>query len=263
MASVEKWSSNELWEDHDAIKLKNVFETILENNFPGIATDKIRAVFDFNNLHTSFFPDKHINKKQHPTKSSAIEAYILSWISSYENFTPPSKRTPSSRQVPYDAVIYLLVDYLAASGAEDIEEVRHAHENSMQAENVIGSLLEEYIASELADTNWIWVKGSIMAATDFFYPDETQPCLLQVKNKWNTENSSSAAIRKGTDIKKWNRLLNKKVSSTSNEAQANWDELNSLIKECSGIEKTLSEAKFREFIRQVCINNPSVLAVEK
>jgi len=61
--------------------------------------------------------------------------------------------------------------------------------------------------------------------------------LLQVKNRDNSENSSSSAIRLGTDIEKWHRTFSKRVGS-------NWAEFPD-----SALRTHLSETAFKAYVR--------------
>ena len=81
----------------------------------------------------------------------------------------------------------------------------------MSIENIQGHLLEEYIARNICvpPFNFIWLDGEIVKAADFALylpsPDaETEDTLylLQIKNKYNTENSSSVTVRIGTSVKR-------------------------------------------------------------
>ena len=86
-----------------------------------------------------------------------------------------------------------------------------------------------------------------MKAVDFIHEDGR---LLQVKNRSNSENSSSSAVRKGTDIEKWFRIRADRIVYM-------WDTLN---KKCGT--DTLSEKSFVQFAQTTIKNNPSCLAVE-
>src|SRR6059058_3167229 len=61
--------------------------------------------------------------------------------------------------------------------------------------------------SESYYAGWIWCSGTSVKAVDFIHYDEknNEWNLLQVKNRDNTENSSSSKIRDNTTIKKWFR----------------------------------------------------------
>ena len=74
----------------------------------------------------------------------------------------------------------------------------------MSAENIQGNLLEEYIAQKVRPYGFIWCEGNVLRAIDFCNTDGS--LFLQIKNKSNTENSSSSNIREGTSIEKWYRL---------------------------------------------------------
>lgn len=80
------------------------------------------------------------------------------------------------------------------------------HYNSMAAENIIGILLEKYIASQMEHYGWTWCAGEIVKSVDFLKKTDEGFIPLQIKNRSNSENSSSAAIRNGTDIIKWHRI---------------------------------------------------------
>lgn len=121
-----------------------------------------------------------------------------------------------------------------------IEQMLHNHKVAMAAENVTGSLLEEYIATVMEPLGWIWCSGKMVKACDFIKFSKNKsnkPNLLQVKNKSNSENSSSISIRNGTTIKKWHRL-----EATSGNTR--WHK----FPDPDGGKK-LSEEKFQEFVK--------------
>ena len=91
----------------------------------------------------------------------------------------------------------------------EIDTLIEHHKIGMAAEQIIGQLLEEYIASKIEILGWIWCSGKMIKATDFIkFPSAKSAdiILLQVKNRSNSENSSSAKIRAGTKIQKWHRM---------------------------------------------------------
>ena len=81
-------------------------------------------------------------------------------------------------------------------------------------------------------TEWNEWQASADKAVDFIKPPISPTAdwqLLQVKNRDNSENSSSSAIRIGTKIEKWHRTFSKKAGS-------NWsafpdEQLRSLLNE--------------------------------
>ncbi len=102
---------------------------------------------------------------------------------------------------------------------EDLNRIGEAHRMSMQAENIVGQLLEAYVADLLESKGWIWCCGETMRSVDFLKDgDGGETRLLQIKNRDNSENSSSAAIREGTKIEKWYR-------SNSRTGETRWEGL--------------------------------------
>lgn len=135
------------------------------------------------------------------------------------------------------------------------------HNLFMSAENVQGSLLEEYIALKTRPYGLLWAAGNVLRAVDFC--DVSGCFLLQVKNKYNTENSSSAAIRKGTAVQKWFRLGEKRVNGII-MPQFQWEKLNAALNESlspSAIRAplTLSEDDYRQFLARVAKENPNLV----
>jgi len=121
----------------------------------------------------------------------------------------------------------------------DLEQLIENHLMAMSAENVIGTLLEAYIAEVLKKKGWVWCSGKIIKHVDFLKFSSTpnsRPIGLQIKNRSNSENSSSAAIRKGTDIQKWYRI-NAKTGETK------WQNFPDPV-----ARKLLSEDGFRKFV---------------
>jgi hypothetical protein len=133
---------------------------------------------------------------------------------------------------------------------EDLERIGKAHRVSMQAENIIGELLERYVARMLENKGWIWCCGETMKSVDFIKgADKGEAKLLQIKNRSNSENSSSSAIRRGTTIEKWYR-----TSSTTGKTR--WDLLpeNS---DADGSERRTEEG-FYQFVIEEAKRRPSI-----
>ena len=81
------------------------------------------------------------------------------------------------------------------------------HMEAMGAENFLGWILESYIASEAEPLGWAWCSGTMIRAVDFICPMQGGTWkLLQVKNRSNSENSSSSRVRLGTSIEMWFRF---------------------------------------------------------
>lgn len=145
-----------------------------------------------------------------------IQEYLEKFIGGY--FAERSKvfSLKSMNTTPDPAVDEVLKAF-GEVHSDRLEKISINHRLSMAAENLIGSLLERYIASVLEGVGWVWASGSTLRAIDFFKPG-IPPTLLQVKNRSNSENSSSSAIRIGTTIEKWYRIK-------ADSGQTNWEKL--------------------------------------
>ena len=122
-------------------------------------------------------------------------------------------------------------------------EIHHA--KFMKIENLIGSLIEEYLHEKLRFNGWYCAWGESIKSVDFF---SINGDLLQVKTSDNSENSSSARVREGTQIKKWFRRFSKK------DDVYNWDEL----KKITGVHN-ISEEDFRKFSSKIILENPGII----
>lgn len=131
--------------------------------------------------------------------------------------------------------------------ADDLNKITYAHRLGMSAENILGLILEEYLADNLKAYGWHCAWGETVKSVDFVHVDGR---LLQIKNRSNSENSSSGAIRKGTQIEKWFRVKADRIEYM-------WDSLNEI---CGTVH--LSEDKFVEFVQNTLKANPDCLAVE-
>jgi hypothetical protein len=164
--------------------------------------------------------------------------YIRRQAAAFADARNPRAPSPPST-VPDEMVSLILVSYFGISQA-DVERVKKEHLLSMGAENLVGELLERYLASVMEPKGWIWCSGSMVKAVDFIKPPLVagQPWrLLQVKNRDNSENSSSSAIRVGTKIEKWHRTFSRKSGS-------NWAEFPD-----GNLRQNLSETEFKKFVQ--------------
>lgn len=143
--------------------------------------------------------------------------------------------------IPDDMVGVILNKYFDVPISE-VDQAKKLHHLSMGAENIVGDLLERYIASVMEDYGWVWCAGSVVKAVDFIFRDANGNWTsLQIKNRDNSENSSSSNIRKGTDIKKWFRTFAK-------TGDFNWNEFPVKTSD------KLSEEQFRKFAEQYLFN---------
>jgi hypothetical protein len=175
-------------------------------------TDKFVTIIRFMVQHPSDAATKG-NKKA----EVGSEAYIRSQATNFTNGRlPQSPKAPTT--VPDELVSYILHNYFNVPASE-LERAKEQHLLSMAAENMVGTLLEHYLATILEPRGWIWCSGSILRATDFIKPLNKQGdswTILQVKNRDNSENSSSSAIRVGTTIEKWFRTYSRKNETNWN-----------------------------------------------
>ncbi len=130
----------------------------------------------------------------------------------------------------------------------DLNKITHAHRLGMSAENILGLILEEYLSDNLEASGWHCAWGETVKAVDFVNEDGR---LLQIKNRSNSENSSSSSVRVGTKIEKWYRIKADRVEYM-------WGALNNV---CGTT--CLSEEGFVQFVRDTLISNPDCLAVEQ
>ena len=153
-----------------------------------------------------------------------------------------SKRKPilpnDPTTVPDQMVSELLCIYFKYP-RNRLNEMKVEHQHAMAAENMVGALLEKYIDSVARDFGWVHCVGELVKKVDFITYQNNQWRLLQVKNRDNSENSSSSAIRNGTDIEKWFRTF-------SRTGQTNWH--NFPDKRLVGL---LSEDKFISFVNNM------------
>lgn len=235
--------------EKDIIQFYN--NTLIKNN---IHIVELTTLFDLNMSNKDLFPNINLGKTE-----NNWQKYIIAWINKYltANSNPPSSKRSLPSTSPYDPAINTLVGHTLNLQAAQLTSIELAHKLSMQAENIIGGLLEEYISTNIRQSGWIWCKGETVRSVDFYNPNTN--CLLQIKNKFNTENSSSSAIRNNTSIKKWNRIGKRTVNGQV-FADFKWPELNNIIFSNTNLNiPILSEEGFQQFLINVIAKNPELL----
>lgn len=137
-----------------------------------------------------------------------------------------------------DEAVSIVMQVVYRYTAVEAERIKVEHQHSMSAENIVGALLERYISLVMEPHGWVWCAGDFVKAVDFIrYAPPNGWQAVQVKNRDNTENSSSKAIRNGTDIEKWFR-------SFSRKERYNWAAFPEVE-----FRRLLSEDGFRQFLR--------------
>ena len=160
------------------------------------------------------------NKKNIPSVETqdGLEILVERYFSAYKRSDFPA--VPGT--VP-DEIVSIVMQEAYGYGIEQCKQIKIEHQHSMCAENCVGALLERYLDSVLRSHDWHWCCGDFVKAIDFVSKtDDGKWLTLQIKNRDNSENSSSSAIRNGTPIEKWFR-------SFSKTGKTNWHSLPKLM----------------------------------
>ncbi len=176
---------------------------------------------------------------------------IKKWLQKYQTGKEgcASKRVSNPPGIVADPIIEEIIGAkLTNLTSEELNKVTYAHRLGMSAENILGLMLEEYLAINLQAHGWHCAWGETVKSVDFVNEDGS---LLQIKNRSNSENSSSSAVRDGTEIEKWYRIKADRIEYM-------WTSLNRI---CGT--SHLSEEDFVSFVTSTIKSNPNCLAVEE
>ncbi len=180
-------------------------------------------------------------------ESSAIRKWLLKYQAGKDGRA--SQRKSNLPGTVSDPVIEKIIgSRISGLTEKDLNKIQYAHRLAMSAENILGLILEEYLAVSLEFHGWHCAWGETVKSVDFVHEDGR---LLQVKNRSNSENSSSSTVRNGTQIEKWFRIKADRIEYM-------WSSLNEI---CGTIE--LSEDSFVDFVQTTLKNNPACLSVEQ
>lgn len=246
-------------EGYTADDFLQILDTILENKYSNLADDEkdtVKALFSIGlgNIN-KLFP--RVGAK---TDSEDPSDYIERWIHRYVHARAnrPSQSKANPKGSANDPALPVIVKETKRYTPERIQQAIKDHNLFMNAENIQGALLEEYINSCASKDGWIWAEGETMRACDFarFNPNTHIPELVQIKNRDNTENSSSSAIRQGTQIQKWNRLKTRHKNGKP-YPEFQWESLNKIMKLSS--DNLMSEDGYNAFLAVVAQNNEHLL----
>jgi hypothetical protein len=127
-----------------------------------------------------------------------------------------TKVSPSIPQTVPDEMVSVILKNFYKHPQEKLKNIKIEHQHSMAAENMVGELLERYIDSVLSKYGWVWCCGALVKHVDFIKKEDNGYRLLQIKNRDNSENSSSKAIRDGSTIEHWFRTF-------SRTGRTNWE----------------------------------------
>lgn len=172
------------------------------------------------------------NNKPSIQTSEGIDRLATKYYSAYRRSDFP--KMPGT--VP-DEMVSLVMMKAYGYSKNDSDRIKTEHQKAMVAENCVGALLERYLDSVLRPKGWHWCCGSFIKAVDFVRRDQQGLWLaLQIKNRDNSENSSSKAIRNGKPIQMWFR-------SFSRNGKTNWSDVPPLMQGFN-----LSEQGFTDFV---------------
>lgn len=127
-------------------------------------------------------------------------------VSSFSKFNLPS--LPKTSDDP--ALAKILKTHYAI---DDVARAIIEHRSAMAAENFVGYLLEMYIFSIAWPIGWCLCPDAIVRSVDFVKKENGKWIMLQIKNRDNSENSSSKKVRDGTEIRHWFRTFSQKPGS--------------------------------------------------
>ncbi|MGB3496491.1 MAG: SinI family restriction endonuclease [Elainellaceae cyanobacterium] len=183
-------------------------------------------------------------------KADTPEMLAKAWLEKYNNSYEKriSRRVSKPPGTVADPIVSIIINArLTELTTEHLEQIKYAHRLSMSAENIQGLLLEEFLAEQLADYGWYCCWGESIRHVDFCNVDGS---LLQVKNRSNSENSSSTRVRMKQPIEKWHRVDAKTGSYRWAYFNGKYDT------------NRFSEENFVAFVQQVLLDNPDALTIE-
>ena len=237
-------------------KIYNEIKLIVQVMFNDDWTD-LDLIFNIAKQDLTLFPAIALNG--HPTPKDYIEKWMQRYFKAMHN--QPSKRIATPKTACTDPAIRIIVQKAQGLNDEEAIQGEKNHNLFMSAENIQGNLLEEYIASQIRDYGFIWCQGETLHAIDFCNDDGS--FFLQVKNKSNTENSSSSTIRDNTPIEKWYRL-GTRTENGKKLPRYMWDDLNRIINEHKTNKLVLakcdmSEEKYQSFLKEIALENTNLI----
>ena len=189
---------------------------------------------------------------------------VTKWVNRYLNAKDNRKSIHTAlppKTVPDPAIDLPLTIKLESLDKKEINKIIDAHRLSMNLENLIGSLLEEYIFENLKTMGWSLAWGSSLKSTDFVVEKNSKLYFWQIKNRSNSENSSSKRVR--SEAKKAGVIIELWYRTDAYTGETKWDELNDQIKVRYKDVVTLNENSFQDYIKKVSRNNPDIIAIEK
>lgn len=193
----------------------------------------------------SEFPDELSwrTSKKNPKKPNVITNDGLATLASryFEGYRRSD--FPAEPSTIPDEMVSVIMEKAYGYTSQECKKIKIEHQYSMCAENCVGNLLERYLDSRLRLSHWNWCCGEFVKAIDFIGKNtDGEWIALQIKNRDNSENSSSSAIRDGTRIQKWFRSFSKDTIK-GRPSFTNWKKLPSLMQGYN-----LNEDDFKSFV---------------
>ena len=230
---------------HDEVIL-NIFYDVLNNQVIQYYNDKLERLFLFAIGNKDLFTNIRVTVDK--PVAEVLHEYIEKWVSAYIQDRENDKLlNPLKNYGERDEALVSRVRASTGASDEVVQLFIDGHYLFMSAENMNGAILEQYLADILEPNGWLWCAGAIYRAIDFCYFGENEIVLLQVKNKYNTENSSSSAIRIGTDIIKWNRLNRPRREYGLDRPLPNWQALQEIVN-MPDLNNLLTEDSYLQYI---------------
>lgn len=210
--------------------MENLITTVAEKfDASQMEMNALKTVLDF--LHE--FPEQlswQGTNKPGVSTADGIETIATKFFKGRRDLRLPHPSTAA------DSAVGVVLTSAYGYAPKLLDEIIRNHQYAMLAENTVGNFLERYVASKIEMLEWCWCSGDLIKATDFIKKIGHDWQLLQIKNRNNSENSSSAAIRNNTTIQKWYRS----IAQSGNTRWDKFPELSSNLK--------LSEEEFLDFI---------------
>ena len=198
------------------------------------ACNELDNIFKIILKYTDIAPTYNLSENK-----STFNDYIKRWIKSYTEACKniPSKHEAKEKMACSDPAIKAIIQNAMSYCDDEVCKLECYHNLFMSAENIQGELLEEFIANNIEPLGWIWCKGTT------------------IKNKYNTENSSSKKIRNGLSVKveAWYRLDRNEVYC--------WDKLNEIINRYNSTQHTcnMTEEDYITFVSKVAAENKQIV----
>jgi hypothetical protein len=169
-----------------SMNFHRLISTSDEENFLQIFKDAFSGQNkQFLEAHDTILRACYRNPQLAPTtkKAKTPEELAKVWLEKYENGYKNriSRRISQLPHTVADPIVNTIINArLTGLTTEHLEQIKYAHRLSMSAENILGLLLEEFLADKLARYGWFCCWGESIRHVDFCNVDGS---LLQVKNR--------------------------------------------------------------------------------